>query len=229
MLSGNSPRQTVHTHCASVHQAAKSVAALLRVAKVTAGLAESNGSLPLGLWLMSLAGWLPRAEVIEYGLPLPFYPSVLCPTICNQTANTDLLTVSRKITITTNSSHVIHFRLSMLHAQQVSTHLRLIWLLHLFTPGRRCQSFRQWCYLHLLHAITLFLYLNSDWIPYTVSAVYHLKTVCPKKLGKWLHCHCTPTFCTVPTLYNEPAHIPVKRASSHGGPGPSSNNKDSGA
>ena len=47
--SGNSGRQTVHTHCASVHQAAKLVAALLRVAGVTAGLAESNGSLPPGL------------------------------------------------------------------------------------------------------------------------------------------------------------------------------------
>jgi len=35
-LSGNSLRQTVHTHCASVHQAAKLVAALLRVAGVTA-------------------------------------------------------------------------------------------------------------------------------------------------------------------------------------------------
>jgi len=42
-------RQTVHTHCASVHQAAKLVAACLRVAGVTAGLAESNGSLPPGL------------------------------------------------------------------------------------------------------------------------------------------------------------------------------------
>ena len=42
-------RQTVHTQCASVHQAAKLVAALLRVAGVTAGLAESNGSLPPGL------------------------------------------------------------------------------------------------------------------------------------------------------------------------------------
>ena len=42
-------RQTVHTHCVSVHQAAKLVAALLRVAVVTAGLAESNGSLPPGL------------------------------------------------------------------------------------------------------------------------------------------------------------------------------------
>ena len=48
-LSGNSFRQTVHIHCASVHQAAKLVAAFLRYARVTAGLAESNGSLPPGL------------------------------------------------------------------------------------------------------------------------------------------------------------------------------------
>jgi len=46
MLSGNSLKKTVHTHRASVHQTAKLVAALLRVAGVTAGLAESNGSLP---------------------------------------------------------------------------------------------------------------------------------------------------------------------------------------
>ena len=79
-LSGNSLRQTVHAHCASVHRAAKLVAALLRVAGVTAGLVESNGSLPPGLWLTSPAGWLPRTgissgtlcSVIEYGLPLPF-------------------------------------------------------------------------------------------------------------------------------------------------------------
>jgi len=48
-LSGKSLRQTVDTHCASVYQAAKLVAALLRVALVIAGLAESNGSLPPGL------------------------------------------------------------------------------------------------------------------------------------------------------------------------------------
>ena len=42
VTSGNSLRQTVHTHRASVHQAAKLVAALLRVARVTAGLAESK-------------------------------------------------------------------------------------------------------------------------------------------------------------------------------------------
>ena len=59
----------------------KLVAALLRVATVTAGPVESNGSLPPGLWLMSPAGWLPRTgissgtlrSVIEYGLPLPVY------------------------------------------------------------------------------------------------------------------------------------------------------------
>jgi len=42
-LSGNN----LHTH--SVHEAEKLVAALLRVAGVSAGLAESNGSLPPGL------------------------------------------------------------------------------------------------------------------------------------------------------------------------------------
>jgi len=48
-LSGDSLRQTVHDHRASVHQAAKLVAAVLRVAGVTAGLVESNGCLPPGL------------------------------------------------------------------------------------------------------------------------------------------------------------------------------------
>jgi len=49
MLSSNSLRQTVHTHRAFVHQADKLVEVLLRVARVTAGLAESNGNLPPGL------------------------------------------------------------------------------------------------------------------------------------------------------------------------------------
>jgi len=48
-LSGNSLRQTAHTHRASVHQTAKLVAALLSIAEVTAGLVESTGSLPMGL------------------------------------------------------------------------------------------------------------------------------------------------------------------------------------
>ena len=55
-MSGNSLRQTVHTRCASVHQAAKLVAALLRVAGGTAGLAESDGNLPSGFCLTSPAG-----------------------------------------------------------------------------------------------------------------------------------------------------------------------------
>jgi len=41
-------RQTVHTHCASVHQAAKLLAAFLRVAGVTAGLA---GMMAAYLWV----------------------------------------------------------------------------------------------------------------------------------------------------------------------------------
>jgi len=41
----NSLRQTVLTHRASVHQAAKLVAAFLKVVRVTAGLVESTGSL----------------------------------------------------------------------------------------------------------------------------------------------------------------------------------------
>ena len=67
-----------------VHQTAKLVAALLRVAGVTEGLSESNGSLPPDLWLTSPAGWLPRTgissgtlrSVIEYGLALPFLQSI---------------------------------------------------------------------------------------------------------------------------------------------------------
>jgi len=55
-LSGNSLKQTAHSHCASVHQAAKLVAALIRVARVIAGLAESNGSLPPGLRFTSPTG-----------------------------------------------------------------------------------------------------------------------------------------------------------------------------
>jgi len=46
---GFKSQQTVHIYGASVHQAAKYVTALLRVARVTAGLAESNGSQPPGL------------------------------------------------------------------------------------------------------------------------------------------------------------------------------------
>ena len=43
------PRLSPVTHRAFVHQAAKLVEAFLRVARVTAGLEESDGSLPPGL------------------------------------------------------------------------------------------------------------------------------------------------------------------------------------
>ena len=84
-------RQTVHTHPASVPQAAKLVAALLRVARVTAGLAESNGSRPPGLWLTSPAGWLPRTgissgtirSVIEHGLPFYLHFQSVGAGCCN--------------------------------------------------------------------------------------------------------------------------------------------------
>ena len=100
MLSGNSLRQSVHTHRASVHhvhthhasvhQAAKLVAALLRVAR----LAESNGSLPLGLWLTSPPGWLSRtgissgtlSSLIECGLPFLICQSPHCLLYLLQTA-----------------------------------------------------------------------------------------------------------------------------------------------
>jgi len=60
-MSGNSLRQTVHTHRASVHQAAQLVVAVLRVARVTAGLAESNGSLPRAVLTNGHTGHVPRA------------------------------------------------------------------------------------------------------------------------------------------------------------------------
>jgi len=49
MLLGNSLSQTVHARRSSVLQAAKLIAALLRVVRVISGVAESGGSLPPGL------------------------------------------------------------------------------------------------------------------------------------------------------------------------------------
>ena len=65
----------------------KLVAALLRVVRVTAGLVESNGSLPPGLWLTSPAGWLSRTGIsswtlrsaVEYELPLSLPLLVMRP------------------------------------------------------------------------------------------------------------------------------------------------------
>jgi len=71
-------RQTVHTRRASVHQAAELAAGLLRVAIVTAGLAENDSSLPPRVYdsryLQARTGIRSGTllSVIEYGLPTPF-------------------------------------------------------------------------------------------------------------------------------------------------------------
>ena len=76
---------SLHRICNSVISAAKLIAVLWRAVRVTAGLADSNSSLPPGLWLTSPAGWLPRTggqlrnpirSVIDYGLP---FTHLQCP------------------------------------------------------------------------------------------------------------------------------------------------------
>ena len=78
-LSGNSLRQTVHTHRVSVHQAAKLVATLLRVARVLRAWRKVMAATPPGLWLTSPASWLPRTGISSgtlgnriWTIPLPF-------------------------------------------------------------------------------------------------------------------------------------------------------------
>ena len=125
MLSGNSLRQTVHTHRASVHQAAKLAAALLRVARVTAGLAESNGSLQPGLWLMSPASWLPRTgirpgtlcSVIEYGLPLPFF--------LHTEPDTDKIIVNQSLQTAVLDFHKLTFQIRLTHTRLTALYLGL--------------------------------------------------------------------------------------------------------
>jgi len=85
--SGNSLRQTVHNHCASVHQAAKLVAALLRVAGVTAGLVESNRLPPT-------AGFMTH---ITCRLTAKNRDQLRKPTLCNRLLATFLL-VTRALT-----------------------------------------------------------------------------------------------------------------------------------
>jgi len=79
-MSGNSLRQIVHTHCASIHQAAKLVAALPRAAWVTAGQAErwqpTTGFMTHIICRLTARTGISSGtlhSVIEYGLPLPFY------------------------------------------------------------------------------------------------------------------------------------------------------------
>jgi len=77
-MSGNSLRQTIHTHRASVNQAAKLAAAILRVARVTASLAESMAayrvydSRHLQADCQELGSAPESYSAIEYGLPLLF-------------------------------------------------------------------------------------------------------------------------------------------------------------
>jgi len=86
MLSANSLRQTVHTHHASVHQAVKLVAVLLRVVRITAGLAESNGSLPPGLCYLQADCQEPGSTLEPYARQLsignPFMPHHLSVNLC---------------------------------------------------------------------------------------------------------------------------------------------------
>jgi len=98
------------TPIVTVHHTAKLVAALLKVAGVTASLAESNGSLPPGLWLTSPAGWLPRTRifsgtlrsVIEYGLP--FYRAMLCIRGTSHGPVTVSVCVCLSVSVTSRSS-----------------------------------------------------------------------------------------------------------------------------
>jgi len=98
-------RQTVQTYRASVHQAAKLVAALLRAARVTAGLAVSNGSLPPGLWLTSPAGWLQKklgSALEPYSRQLSMgylYPVVTC---------SDWQSPTARLRVTDNSQKCIY-------------------------------------------------------------------------------------------------------------------------
>jgi len=78
-LSGNSPNCS-HPLCLC-SPSSKIGSSPLKGCEVTADLAESNGSLPPGLWLTSPAGWLQRTGIssgtlrsaVEYLLPLLFY------------------------------------------------------------------------------------------------------------------------------------------------------------
>ena len=143
MLSGNSLRQTVHTHCASVNLAAKLVAALLMVARVTAGLAESNGSLPPGLRLTSPAGWLPRTRIsygtlrsaTEYGLP--FFLR-----INDDTQATSANLHNSTYIIDTNTRHVY----DRLFTSAISQRVPVVSSMHTDNLRRQefCHHYRQW-------------------------------------------------------------------------------------
>ena len=186
ITTSNSLRQTVYTHCTSVHRAAKLVAALLRVARVTAGLAESNGSLPPGLWLTSPAGWLPRTGIssgairsaIEYWLPLLFYFW--------------LFTLSQKKTICNPLAHPT-WKCTTLTCK-VPNFLKSDWrfALYLRFPYMRFPSLRNAPFRTCLFRTCVFQYLRfqrpqmkqSTILPLTTPNVGQLKKICHHQIER---------------------------------------------
>jgi len=94
MSESRSPRCRVqpwancwHT-CSSVTKQYNLVPAIGRrcsaAGEVTAGLAESNGSLLPGLWLRSPAGWLPRTGISSGTLYLYLWPPSILPDFCQE-------------------------------------------------------------------------------------------------------------------------------------------------
>ena len=111
-LSGSSLRQTVHTYRASVHQAAKLVAALLRVARVTAGLAASNGSLPSG-----------RVNLAKVG-HFQHFRCLLVTTFTIKVQVTSMPTTVPKLVCQTIKNHYCIVKVGQL----CSIHIHRIWL-----------------------------------------------------------------------------------------------------
>jgi len=154
-------------HCASVHQTAKLVAALLRVVGETAGLAESNGSLPSGSWLTSLAGWLPRTGIssgtlrsaIEYGLL--FYPfCILGPEALRLSVVRLCVRASVKLLC------------SVLCAGEHTSRMRILWILKI----RRIQEFL-WILKTLMNSTNKICYIEKlqiGWKSFMQTYIYKI-------------------------------------------------------
>jgi len=84
MWSGNSLRRTVHAHLASIHEAAKLVVALLRVARVTVGLAESNGFMTHVTCRLTAKNWDQLRNPKLGNLPLHFLRDTTNQTLGSQ-------------------------------------------------------------------------------------------------------------------------------------------------
>jgi len=141
----------------------------LRVAGVNAGLTESNGSLPSGLWFTSPAGWLPRTgissgtllSVIEYGLAL-LLPFLLRRLSDHARTHDTALTASSTFAFNRSYlfSFVCYFIEFTLYVSMFSSYLVLAtafwnWLLN-------------W-YVNLCYCLELDLYIGWQWcnfVPY---------------------------------------------------------------